>query len=302
MRLSFFVLLLACASASAQPVGVPGTRVSLDPPKGYVASERFAGFEHDALQGSLMVLELPEAPLAEVLAEFSSEALAQQGIRDAAMEEIEINGVTSALVTGQQTAYGETFDKWILVTGDSLGVVMVNGALPVGTPEPQAKALRLALQSVTLGAPSNDLFDGLPFTLDVPDAFPERNRIGASLLLSLTYGEANPGAPLYIAALGAAPLIGDLDTSLTVRMRQTATLTDFGPITTRTVSLDGREAIEGTAEARDADTGIPVTVVSVLAPYTETGYLILHAMVGSDRAEEWLPQFRALTESLTWKP
>src|SRR5574341_1682765 len=50
---------LASSHAAADPVRVPGTRTSLEPPKGFSLSTRFPGFERAEAQASIMVSEIP---------------------------------------------------------------------------------------------------------------------------------------------------------------------------------------------------------------------------------------------------
>ena len=300
-RFTLFALSLLGASAAAQPVEVAGTRAALAPPVGYEPSERFAGFENVAIEASLMVVEIPGAPLAEVTAGFTPEALAASGVQNAEIEEVTVGGVASLLVTGEQRAYGQTHRRWSLVTGDSAGVVIVNGAIPEDATPEAVGALRAAVLSLTLGAASGDLFAGLPFTLDAPDALPERRRLGAALLLSQTYGETPPpGAPLYIAALGAEPLAADLEEAARRRALRTQGLGGYGEVATRPLAVDGRDGVEAVVTGTEAETGARITTVLVLVPHTETGYIILQALVGTDAADEWLPRFRAITESLVW--
>ena len=301
-RFAVFALSLLGASAAAQPVAVPGTRAALVPPVGYEMSERFTGFENVALEASLMVLEIPEAPLAEMREGFTPEALAARGVQDAVLEGVTVDGVPSFLVTGRQEAYGQTHRRWSLVTGDSAGVVMVNGAIPLSAPPEAASALRAAVLSVTFGPATPDLFAGLPYTLSLSDALPERRRVGPMLLMGERYGEEQPpGAPMYMMAQGLAALSGNAELDVTLRMKQTAALTDFGPVTTRAITIDGRDGMEARAKALDARSGEPLAVVTVLLPYGDAGgYLVGHAMVGADRAGEWVPRFRAITESLDW--
>ncbi len=120
------------------------------------------------------------------------------------------------------------------------------------------------------------------------------------LLLSQGYGEAQPsGAPFFIVGLGTAPLGDDLDAAVRQRLRQTATLYAFTRIETRPLAVGGREGIELVARAQEVDTDTDVLTVLVLVPHTETGYLILQGIAGD--VETWLPQFRAITESLVWE-
>ncbi|MEL6615031.1 MAG: hypothetical protein AAFQ43_04805 [Bacteroidota bacterium] len=301
MRVLLLVLsLLGATAAAAQPVAVPGTRASLDPPEGYVAAETFPGFQHDDLSASLMVVEVPGAPLAELFEAFTPEALANQGVLAARVDTVEVGGQMAALVTGWQRAYGESFDKWILVTGDSAGVVMVNAALPREAASGAADALVTALYTLTIGDASADLFDGMPFRLKVPKELGDRQKAAGGLFFAEASGtDAPPGSPLYIIGTGIAPLLRDLAAAPRRRIRETVTVTDIRDIETRPLAVDGREGVEAVATAKDDTTGEELALLLVMVP-RGNGYVISQAMVGADRAEAWLPRFRAITESIVW--
>ena len=58
----FVVILLQPMYVVAQPIRVTGTSIVLAPPPGFVASERFPGFERADLQASIMVTESRHRP------------------------------------------------------------------------------------------------------------------------------------------------------------------------------------------------------------------------------------------------
>lgn len=300
LPIALTLLAVLAASASAQPVAVPGTRASLTPPEGYVASDLFDGFQSDSLGASLMVLEIPDAPLAEMFTAFTPEALAEQGVLEARLDTVEVGGQMAALVTGWQRAYGVSFDKWSLVTGDSAGIVMVSAALPQDAASGAADALVASLYTLMIGEASADLFDGLPFRLKAPKELGERQKVAGGLLFAERIGaDAPPGSAVYIIGPGYAPILGDLGAVARRRIQQTVTVTDIRDIETRPLAVDGLEAVEAVATATDEDTGEPLAVLLVMVPRGE-GYVIMQAMVGADQAEVWLPRFRAITESVVW--
>jgi hypothetical protein len=58
----FLVAVLSVATCGAlygEPVRVPGTRVSLNPPPGFSPAHQFPGFQNGDIQSSIMVTELP---------------------------------------------------------------------------------------------------------------------------------------------------------------------------------------------------------------------------------------------------
>ena len=288
------------ASASAQPERVAGSRATLETPPGFRTADAFAGFQHDGLSASLVVAELAGAPLQEMLDGMTAEAFATQGVEVTERREVRVQGAPAVLMHGAQRAYGVLFDKWILVAGDANGVVMVTAALPAEHAKHGPALERAVLSLAWGGEPPADLFEGLGFTIDLPPDLTHRQRVGATLLLAEEAGPNRDGAPVYIAGLGAAPLVGDLAAQTARRLRQTAGVRDLGAVAGQAVSVGGVGGWEAVAAGRDVDSGDPVTVYLVLAP-TEAGYVILQRIVRSGLADQWLPRFRALTASLDWR-
>ena len=296
------VLLAASASAQPEPVRVPGSRVSLAPPPGFRPADGFAGFQNDSLSASILVTEIPGAPLDEAIAGLTPEALAQQQRFIVSKEtDVVVGGVPSRLIRGTQSQAGVRFDRWVLVTGDSVGVVLATAAAPVEAADGVGAALERALLTLSLAdeGPA-DPFEGLPFSFAPPDGLPEPQRVGANVSFSEGPGIAGPGDPLYIAGTGWAPVEGDLGDAVRRRLAQTATVVDLGAPEGRPVVVGGRPGYEAVAEGADEDDGTPVTVYLVLVP-TDGGYALFQGLVGSDRVEVWLPRFRAATASVRWR-
>ena len=294
MRALPLVLLLAAASTGAQPVRVPGTRVVMAPPPGWAPAEAFAGFQGPEPAESIVVAELAGAPLAELVASMTPQALRGQGITVAESRDVTVGGAASRLIRGSQAAYGTTFAKWLLLTGDDQGTVIVTASVPTGRAD--RAAVERSLLSVTLGDGPDDLFEGLGFTLDLPDALGDRQRVGATLAA----GGGAGSAPLLIAGLGANPLGRDLAAASAERMRSTATVRDLRTVRGGPVTLDGRPGYASVAEGAHEGTGRPVTVYLVLVP-TGLSYVIFQGIVGSDRAAEWVPRFEAAVASARWR-
>lgn len=301
MRVLPALALLLAVAASAQPVRVPGSRVLLEPPAGFQPAEGFAGFQDTRTSASIVVTEIPGAPLDEMVAGLTPEALAQQGFVVSKATDVAVATVPSRLFRGIQAQGGVRFDKWVLVTGDSAGVVLVTAAVPVESPDRVGASLERAVLTLswTEAGPA-DPFDGLPFAFDPPEGLPEFRRAGANVLFTQNAGVAGTGDPLYVAGMGWAPLGDDLAEAAARRIGQTATVADVGPPEGRAVSVGERPGYEAVAEGVDTDDGRPVTVYLVLVPHGD-GYALFQGLVGTDEAETWLARFRAATESVRWE-
>ena len=113
----FFLSLLA---ALAAPTTVPATRVTLDPPDGFVLSEQFTGFT-DGGTGSILVTELRNVPVGEMVGQLTPEAIASKG-----MKEVErIRDGAAVLLRVEQSVSGLTVEKWMRIDGDDQSTIMV---------------------------------------------------------------------------------------------------------------------------------------------------------------------------------
>ncbi len=299
--LPLLVLLAAAAGAAAQPVRVPGTGVVLAPPPGWTPARAFAGFEGDEPGASVVVAELDGAPLAQMAAGMTPEALRGQGVEVTETRDVTVMGGLARLIRGTQTAYGTAFAKWILLAGGAERVVIVTATVPGDPSAAERAAIERSLLSLTWGDQGpRDLFEGLGFTLDLADGLPDRQRVGATLVAADGIGPNRGQAPLYVAGLGASRLDRDLAAASAARLRGTATVRDLRTVEEGPVTVDGRDGYESVAQGVHETSGSPVTVVLTLVP-TDVGYVIFQGVVGADRAGEWVPAFRAMTRSVRWR-
>ena len=301
MRSLPLLIVLAAASVAAQPVRVPGTRAVLAPPPGWTPAQAFAGFQGDEPAASMVVAELDGAPLAEMIAGMTPEALRGQGVEVDEARDVTVMDGPARLIRGSQDAYGTVFAKWILLAGGAERVVIVTATVPGDPSAADRAAIERSLLSLSWGDEGpEDLFEGLGFTLDLADGLPDRQRVGATLAAADGVGPDRGQAPLYIAGLGAQRLGRDLAAASAVRLRETATVRDLRTVEEGPVTVDGRRGYESVAEGFHEASGAPVTVVLTLVP-TDAGYVIFQGVVGADRAAEWVPKFQDMTRSVRWR-
>ena len=105
--------LVACALLASPVVAgpVPGTAVSLTPPDGFVAANRFPGFMNESTRSSIMISEIP-GPYAEATAGLHDpKRLQAQGMRLLGQSAAKVDGHAALLLQIEQTAYGTLFRK-----------------------------------------------------------------------------------------------------------------------------------------------------------------------------------------------
>lgn len=302
-RMKMMVLILALAlPAVADPVRVPGTDVSLQPPPGFSPSESYPGFQSAEQKASIMVTQMP-APVAEVMKAMNKEALATRGMTLLSSSAETVAGREALLLHVSQVAGGAEFLKWMLVTGNPKTSVMVVGTFPKGSKEEVGAAIRKSVLTALLGATeaaASDPFEGLLFRITPTQGLKIANRVSNMLILTETgkSGTLAPDEPVYIVGSSISPsVIGDLKAFSEARARKTEQIQNLENLSGREIQLGGLAAYELQADAKDVKSGIPIRLYQVIAQSDAGGYFIVQGLVGMDRAAAMLPEFRRVTES-----
>jgi len=115
-------------TANAKAVQAPDSRVVIDLPTGFKTATRFKGFEHPS-GASVVILEVPAAAYDKMARAMNANALERRGITGAESLTLSREGKYTALQGEQRTIAG-TFDKLILLIGDSQGTALVTANLP----------------------------------------------------------------------------------------------------------------------------------------------------------------------------
>lgn len=300
----FVVALVAfiLAVVPAQAVMVPGTRVQLEPPAGFVPSTVFPGFEHVESGASIMVTEVP-APASGILEALTGENLATKQMTLVSQEAMRFGNFDGQLVAVTQPAYGDTFVKWLGGFGDDEVTVIVVASCPEGVAATWSERLRLAVLSTRLEpAATPGLFDGLDFRVDNGPSLEVSERVSNMVLLSRG-GKPGPlGAhePLLIVGSSLAPAaVADLETFAYLRIRQIEQVEHLEQFAGKSVEVDGHPGYELTARAVDLKSGVPVAVYLVVVPRGDL-YLIVVGTVGVEDVEGTFAEFRAIVATIAF--
>lgn len=304
VRSIFSALVLAAMTASATPafaqaVRVPGTKVSLAPPAGFLAARQYPGFEQESGPASIMVTELP-GPAGDMLRAMTGEALATRGLILVTAHDRTISGHPARLLhIRQQTVNGDAL-KWMLITGDGATTIMIVGTYPAAGSAATGSAIQQSLLTTAWGTSTPvNAFEGLPFHVTPTARLKLAHRVSNMLTFTESGTMGSPGSTeaLYLVghSIGYGDL-GDLRTFSETRARQTTLTTGVGNFAGRIVQVDGRDAYELEADAVDSRSGLPLRLYQVIIP-DETGYFIAQGLSGADRARVMVPEFRAVTAS-----
>lgn len=106
---------------------VKGTNINMIPPKDYIESANFKGFQNPNDQTSMiMIVEIP-GPFNEISKGFNAEMLATQGMKLISKKETSINEFKGYIIDLEQDANGLTYAKNILIYGDDKSTTIING-------------------------------------------------------------------------------------------------------------------------------------------------------------------------------
>ena len=141
--LLFLSLGTAGVSAAEQ---VPGTGVSLDPPRGFVLSSRFAGFQRSDASSSISVTQV-QRPYRQVRAGMNRHDLGRQGMQLLVVTKEMVSGRDARLLYVIQEYKGTTFRRWMLVFGDQARTVMVVASYPQALMDSLDEVMRSSVMS-----------------------------------------------------------------------------------------------------------------------------------------------------------
>lgn len=285
--------------AAAQPQNVVGVRVTMQPPAGFTPAARFPGFEHAASGASIQVAEVP-APFDELRAGFTVQEMASRGMTLRASEALTIGGQDGVLLAVSQRARGIEFEKWIVVFGDNSATVMVTGTYPASAAAEMSGRVRKSVLSARLREGPLDPLEGLGFHVTESPRLKIATRVSNTILLNEAGNLAYPqpgSAALVIGSSVATVDLSDVEAFARRRIQQIAALSDIGNVSGQPISIDGITGFELFADARHADTSLPMRVYQVVLP-EGSQYILIRGLVRADQAEEFIPQFQAVTRSL----
>ena len=247
-----------------------------------------------------MVMEMAGAPLAELRKAITQEALATQSMELVDSSSVRVNGTEGLWVRANQDYYGTTFHKQILLAADERSGFMVIATYPEARAEQEAERLRASLMTLDWTEEAvADIFEGLPFQVDIPAALQGRQRLGGTLSLSESDGTAPVPPNEALVVIGTENGVisaGDAERRVSDRARRTVTLSAFSDFEIQEIEVAGRTAYELTGSAVHEASGTPLRLYQVVIPMAFS-YYIIQGMVSADREAEFMETFRSLANS-----
>lgn len=309
MRSSLFSLCLASimglgalfipASLAAEPERIPGTRVSIEVPDGFIPATGFQGFMHPDRGASITVSEVPQ-PFDMYRQNFSREAIEDRGMSVREHGRLTVDSFDGILVRGID-ATGETaYEAWLLVFGDLRRSVMIIASYP----ERQAAGFRVEARDALLSVqwePAMDLdpMEGLDFEIEASRRLRISGKFPDTLILTEEgRGRTSVDAPFLVVSSRPGRFdFGNLEEFSRQQLDQIDIIEQPTVVEGKLKSVAGMAGYEITAEATESRSGTPLGVYQLVLG-EKGAVFIVQGFVGADRAPEFLPEFRAVAESL----
>jgi hypothetical protein len=283
-----------------QYVSFPTTGVKLIRPDNFTESDDFYGFQQISSQSSVMVSMIP-APYSEISKGFTADQMLTNDLVLLSKEDIEIDHMSGVIISATQSAYGVDFAKWIVVFGDNQATRIVMATYP----EDYEEELSELLKAAVLSAEPEEIVQpnivaDVGFTLVPSEKLKITDSLGIKALMYTKNGVVQSDAiedPLFIAAPSFSEVPIEDERQFAVdRIFQTEQTKVSSIISNVAITIDDLDGYEIIANAEDTESGVPLMVYQVML-FDEDSYIIMQGLVGTNLADEYIPEFKSLAQS-----
>lgn len=244
------------AQTGAQPKQeerVVETRVSLIPPSGFTASERFPGYSQESTGSSIMVTEFP-ASFAETSSGLSTpSALSKRGMVLLKKQRVVVGGQTGILAQVKQIFPEAEYLKWLLLFGDGKKSVLITAAFPKELESQLSEAMKASILTARLDSQKNvPPTEGLNFSITEKGGLKLANRMANLLAYSRDgiFPSKDLNDPIFVVGQSLREIdIADAEAFVKARVRQTAEVTDVEIEQSNKVTIDNLKGYEIVAKA-----------------------------------------------------
>jgi len=280
---------------------VPGTRVRIAPPPGFIPTVRFSGFQDTRSIAAIMVVEVP-VPFARATRDMTPQTLAGRGLELLSSSRLRVGGHPAALLLTRQSAGGMRMEKQVLAFGHDSATVLITANYPDTSVARLREPIRRSVLSADWSGtgPVDVILVDLPFEVTEAPGLKRAGRITNTRVFteSGVFPAQSPGEAVAAVGVSLQPAdLGDLAAFSRGRLRQTLFLSGVSVRSGAPVQIGGRAAYELVADARETRHDIAMVVYQVVIP-DASGYTLFQAQVGADRADRFLPLFREMARSL----
>jgi hypothetical protein len=290
-------------SQPKQPTNVvdfPEVGLALAQPIGFTKATTFYGFEQSSSNSSVMLTKIP-GPFAAVTKGFDKSTLAARGLSLLSKQSVKIDKQPGLLLQITQSAYGEKFQKWILVFGNDQSTKMITANFLDKNAANIGEKLKKILLAVTpSSSASTPTTSSLPFTITAVEGLSlVQAAAGAGKVAAFTKDGnipvIDPTDPLFIVtpSLGDVP-VGERKSFATRRLTNYPQ-TEIADIkSTSEIEIDNLPGLEIVANGRDVKSNSALTLYQVMLFPKRGGYVLMTGIVGDKQAPTYLKKFKTV--------
>jgi hypothetical protein len=282
---------------------VTGTKISLIPPAGFVASTRFAGYQQDKSNSSILVTEIP-APIDKLQPGLTNdEELQKKGMVLLKQEPVTVNGQEALLLNIKQSAYGTDFKKWILLLGNETESVLVTATFLEELEAEYSESLKNSLLTVEWNQTATATTDNLQFTLIDTGDLKLAQKMGNALAYTKdgVFPAPSIDDPIFIVAPSISPQYQEVETFARSRLSKTENLTEIEIETENKITIDNLDGYEILAVGKDVKSGEQVALYQVVLLDRDAYYYLMQGQVNARLNSQYLSQFKQLARSFKRK-
>lgn len=293
---------LACASPGVSTAlrPVPGTHVHLAVPEGFSLARRFPGLVGSDTVSSVIVTEIPDR-LAEIRAGLNEDELTARGMQWHGAEDVTIGGFPGVLVQVSQPIPPEgELRRWVALFGaDDRGVLLTASTLADFDDRTGEILREVLLTAAWRPDEAIDPYLELGFWVGETASLKISDRLPTMIAFTRDgrRGSIASDEPLYLAGTSSTPApVSNLEDFGRQLLHATSELDSTEILSSRSFLLDDLPAYEIIAVAVDHDTGEPLQVHQTVV-VDEERYFLLQGLVGTAAADEFMPQFRQISQT-----
>ena len=306
---SFFGSILSIGMLSSQNLAqenlqpVTGTKINLIPPAGFVASDRFSGYQHEESNSSILVTEIP-ASIEQLRPGLTdSKKLQERGMVLLNRETVTVNGQEALLLNIEQSAYGTDFQKWILLIGNETESVMVAATFLSELESEYSEPLKDSLLTVEWDLAATSTTDNFAFELSETEDLKLAQKIGNALAYTKNglFPAVSTDDPIFIVAPSISPQYSEVATLAQDRLLQTENLEEIEINSEQEITLNNLNGYEIIAVGKDIKSGEEITLYQVILLDSDAYYYVMQGQVNASLDEQYLSQFKELARSFNRK-
>lgn len=281
---------------------IPGTKISINPPAGFVTATQFPGYVMESAGSSIMVTPIPGGPFPEVSKGFTSSGLASQGMKLLEIQKTKIGSADGVLIHASQSAHEIEFLKWTLVFGNNTETTIVAATFPKQLEEQLSNILKESILSTEWQEAMNlDFMEGVDFRVSESGSLKFASKIGNTLILTENgiFPQKEPGAPTVIvgASISQGWKIPTEPKEFSIqRLQQTKTLGSIKMIEGRNIEIDGLDGYIVFAEGVDHESREEIYIEQCLL-FTNDGHYIFQALIGKKQKADYTTNFQKILHS-----